>query len=386
MPRFRLLLLLVLMTLLAVTVGAQDAPLKVAASFSIIADVAKNIGGDRVEVVTVVPNGQDPHSFDPSPRDVAAFSDAAVVFVNGGGFEEGVLDVILNAAPDLAIREVSSCVEILPFMTSMHSHDEDDDHAHDEGADDHSAEPARGASPLADVCARHIAEMDALHAAGHEDEDHSDEDAAHDDHDDHMHAEPLGKLYTLDCVDSHDAGSCDLHVWSEPHSVVYWALYIRDALIEYDPAGADIYTANTAAYIEALDALAHDFIAPSVATIPEGQRVLVTNHGTLGYFAAKYGFEVVGTVIPAASTSAEPSAEQVAALVDTVRAEGVLAIFADSTVNTRLAQQVASETGVQFVPLYTDSFGENEASNYIDYIRYNVSAIVTALGGTPISE
>ncbi|HRL10629.1 MAG TPA: metal ABC transporter substrate-binding protein [Aggregatilineales bacterium] len=377
------MLLLVLMSLLVVRVGAQDTPLKVAASFSIIADVVQNIGGDRVEVVTVVPNGQDPHSFDPSPRDVAAFSDAAVVFVNGGGFEEGVLDVILNAAPDLDIREVSSCVEILPFMTSMHSHDEDDDHAHDEDADDHSAEPARGASPLADLCARHIAEMDGLHAADHDDHDDADADASHDDH---AHAEPLGRLYTLECADTHDAGSCDLHVWSEPHSVVYWALYIRDTLIELDPAGAETYAANTAAYIEALDGLAHDFIAPSVATIPDGQRVLVTNHGTLGYFAARYGFEVVGTVIPGASTSAEPSAEQVAALVDTVRAEGVLAIFADSTVNTRLAEQVASETGVQFVRLYTDSFGDNEASNYVDYIRYNVSAIVTVLGGTPVSE
>jgi ABC-type Zn uptake system ZnuABC Zn-binding protein ZnuA len=385
MPRFRLLILLGLMTLLAVTASAQDTPLKVAASFSIIADVVQQIGGDRVEVVTVVPNGQDPHSFDPSPRDVAAFSDAAVVFVNGGGFEEGVLDVIVNAAPDLDIRAVSSCVEILPFMTSMHGHD--DDHAHDEDADDHGAEPAqRGASPLADLCARHIAEVDALHAAGHDDHEQHDDDAPHDDHDDHAHAEPLGRLYTLDCVDSHDAGSCDLHVWSEPHSVEYWALYIRDTLIEFDPAGAETYTANTAAYIEVLDALAHDFIAPSVATIPDGQRVLVTNHGTLGYFAAKYGFAVVGTVIPGASTSAEPSAEQVAALVDAVRAEGVLAIFADSTVNTRLAEQVASETGVQFVRLYTDSFGDSEASSYVDYIRYNVSAIVTALGGTPVSE
>lgn len=375
MPRFRLLVLLALMTLIVFTAGAQDMPLKVAASFSIIADVVESIGGDRVEVVTVVPNGQDPHNFDPSPRDVAAFSDAAIVFVNGGGFEEGVLDVIQNAAPDLDIRAVSSCVEILPFMTSMHDHDE--------VADDHSTEPAqRGASSLADLCARHITEIDALHAAGLD--DHGDDDAA-DQPDDHAHAEPLGRLYALDCVDTHDAGSCDLHVWSEPHNVVYWALFIRDTLIEYDPAGAETYAANTAAYIEALDALVHAFIVPSVATIPDGQRVLVTNHGTLGYFAARYGFEVVGTVIPGVSTSAEPSAEQVAALVDTVRAEGVLAIFADSTVNTRLAEQVASETGVQFVRLYTGSFGEREASNYIDYIRYNVSAIVTALGGTPVS-
>jgi ABC-type Zn uptake system ZnuABC Zn-binding protein ZnuA len=168
--------------------------------------------------------------------------------------------------------------------------------------------------------------------------------------------------------------------------VVYWSLYIRDVLIELDPDGAEAYTANAAAYIAALDAIAHDFITPSVATIPEDRRVLVTNHATLGYFASRYGFEVVGTVIPGASTSAEPSAEQVAGLVDIVRAEGVQAIFADSTVNTRLAEQVASETATAFIRLYTDSFGESEASNYMDYIRYNVSAIVSALGGTPVNE
>lgn len=384
MKTVRVFAFVVLAIALAISVGAQDAPkLKVATSFSILADVVQQVGGEGVEVISIVPNGQDPHSYEPSASEVAAFSDARVVFVNGGGFEGGVLNIITNAAPNMDVRVASSCIQILPFMMGGHDHEEGEEHEHEAP----SVAAVVDGDAMVALCEKYADEMEALHAASHEEgeEAHEGEEShEHAEGEEHSHAEPLGYLYALECEDSHEEGACDMHVWSEPHSVMYWAMYIRDVLSEIDPANAETYATNAAAYIEALDHLSHHFIMDSVATVPEDAHALVTNHGTLGYFAAKYGFEVVGTVIPSSTTSAEPSAAQVAALVDTIREEGAKAVFADSTVNTRLSEQVAAEAGVQFVKLYTGSLPEG--GGYLDYVRYNVSALVTALGGTPSAD
>ncbi len=221
------------------------------------------------------------------------------------------------------------------------------------------------------------------------------------DHDhDHHEVETLGALYAVDCGEghghedeeedheegaehAHDHGACDPHVWMEPHNAMYWTMLIRDTLIELDPANAETYTANAAAYLEELDALAHDFVTPLVETVPEASRVLITNHDAFGYFAARYGFEVVGTIIPSISTLAEPSTADVATIVDLIREEGVPAIFAETTVSDDLAQQIAEETGAQVYVLYSGSLSDADgpASTYLDYIRYNVTTIVEALGG-----
>lgn len=389
MKTVRILAFVVLAAMLMLNVSAQDAPkLKVAASFSILADVVQQVGGDTVEVISIVPNGQDPHDYEPSASEVAAFSDARVTFINGGGFEGGVLNIITNAAPDMDVRVASSCVQILPFMMDGHDHEHEEGEEHNDEHSESSSEAAVDDGAMTALCEKYVSEMEALHAKTHEDgeaHDHEGEEThEHAEGEEHSHAEPLGYLYAIACEDSHEEGACDMHVWSEPHNVMYWAMYIRDVLSELDPANAEAYAANAAAYIEELDHLSHHFVMESVASVPEDARVLVTNHATLGYFAAKYDFEVVGTVIPSASTAAEPSAGEVAALVDVIREEGAQAVFADSTVNTRLAEQVAAEAGIQFIRLYTDSLPQD--GGYLDYVRYNVSAIVTALGGTPSAD
>jgi len=116
--------------------------------------------------------------------------------------------------------------------------------------------------------------------------------------------------------------------------------------------------------------------------VPEENRKLVTNHPALGYFADRYGFEQVGTVYPV-SPSAEPSAQDIARLEEAIRQYGVPAVFAESTVNPALAQQVAQDTGVAMVPLYTGSLGGpgSGVESYIDLMRYDVEAIVSALQG-----
>ncbi|HEY75917.1 MAG TPA: zinc ABC transporter substrate-binding protein [Thermoflexia bacterium] len=173
----------------------------------------------------------------------------------------------------------------------------------------------------------------------------------------------------------------DSHVWFDVRNVMVWVDNIEAALSTLDPANADLYGANAAAYREELEAL-DEWIVEQVATVPEENRKLVTNHPAFGYFADRYGFEQVGTVYPV-SPSAEPSAQDIAQLEEAIRQYGVPAVFAENTVNPALAQQVAQDTGVALVPLYTGSLGGpgSGVESYIDLMRYDVEAIVSALRG-----
>jgi len=179
--------------------------------------------------------------------------------------------------------------------------------------------------------------------------------------------------------ESHAHGEADPHVWLDVRNVLVWVENIRQALSALDPAHAEQYAANAAAYraeLEALDA----WILEQVARVPPQNRKLVTNHPAFGYFADRYGFEQVAAVYPI-SPGAEPSAREIAKLEETIRRFGVPAVFAETTVNPKLAEQVARDTGVRLVTLYTGSLGRpgSGAETYVAMMRYNVRAIVEAL-------
>lgn len=176
----------------------------------------------------------------------------------------------------------------------------------------------------------------------------------------------------------HEGG--DPHTWLDPNNVIVWVDNIRDTLSALDPSGAATYRANAQAYTAQLREL-DAWIRQQVAQIPAANRKLVTDHTAFTYFAARYGFEQVGAVIPGYSTLASPSARDLAALEDAIRAQGVRAVFTGKTVNPALAERVAQDTGVRLVFLYTGSLGEagSPASTYLGMMRYNVSAIVEAL-------
>ena len=177
----------------------------------------------------------------------------------------------------------------------------------------------------------------------------------------------------------HDAG--DPHFWLDPISVIKYTENIRDALSQVDPAGKELYAKNAETYIGKLREL-DAWITGQVQTVPESRRLLVTNHESFGYFADRYGFRVVGTVIPSVSTGASPSAQQLASLVDHLKATEAPAIFLETGANPQLANQLAQETGITVVnDLYTHSVTESSgnAPTYIDMMRYNVQKIVEAL-------
>ncbi len=170
----------------------------------------------------------------------------------------------------------------------------------------------------------------------------------------------------------------DPHFWLDPNSVIQYVENIRAGLSQVDPDGASVYAANAAAYIEQLKAL-DQWITQQVATIQPERRMLVTNHESLGYFADRYGFTVVGAIIPSVSSGASPTAQQMADLIEQIKATGAPALFLETGANPQLAQQVADETGVKVVAdLYTHSLSapDGPAPTYIEMMKYNVSQIV----------
>jgi ABC-type Zn uptake system ZnuABC Zn-binding protein ZnuA len=181
-------------------------------------------------------------------------------------------------------------------------------------------------------------------------------------------------------AEEHHHESGDPHTWQRVANVKLWVENIHESLSQLDPANAEAYHTAAEAYLAELDTLDAE-IRAKLETIPAESRKLVTDHETFGYFADEYGFTIVGALIPSLSTAAEPSAQALAQLQDQLTAEGVKAIFVGTTVNPRLAEQIAEDLEIQVVSLYSDSLSapDGPAATYLDFMRYNVNAIVTAL-------
>lgn len=196
--------------------------------------------------------------------------------------------------------------------------------------------------------------------------------------------------FGFDAGDDHDGdnqnetgdGALDPHVWFDPLRMGEAARLIAGELAAMEPA-ID-WMASAESYAAELTALDEEIVT-ILGDIPQDRRRLVTNHDALGYFADRYGFEIVGTVVPGGSTLGDPSSEALADLVALMRAEGVSAIFADATQPAALAEAVAAELGteVEVVSLYTGSLGESGsgADTLIGMLRTDARRIATALGG-----
>ncbi|PJF44752.1 MAG: hypothetical protein CUN55_02425 [Phototrophicales bacterium] len=357
---------------------AQSERLSVVATYSILGDVIARVAGDVADVDVLMPLGADPHTYSPSGTDLALLQEADVIFSNGVNYEETLVDILENSGTRHVIA--SACVPIWSFEAAEHAHAEetDHDHAEEEGemheGDDHADEDHEAESAIATLCEQHYAELAALRG----------ETPAY-------WEDTLGPLYQLECEvgaddhaneadHEHEHGSCDPHVWLDPHTGILWALLARDTLSELDPANADIYAENAATFIAELS-VAIDEIDALYTSIPSQQRVLIATHQVLGYIAHAYGFESVFAVIPSFTTAAEPSAQDIVELVEVIEDEGVNAVFSEATVNPTIVERLAEETGVQIVLLYTESLSapDGPAATYIDLLLYNARAIHDAL-------
>ncbi|MBO6717332.1 MAG: metal ABC transporter substrate-binding protein [Rhizobiaceae bacterium] len=309
--------------------------LKVVASFSIIADFARNVGGDRIELTTLVgPNG-DVHVYEPRPADAAAITGADVVLVNGLQFE-GFLQRLVEASGATApVVELAKGSDVLRSKAGDHDHaigdgDDHDDHAHDD-----------------------------------EEEHAHDEDHAQDEGDGHHHR-----------------GEFDPHAWHSVHNAEVYVKNIADAFCAVDAAGCDTYKANAEVYGEQLEAL-EETIKSAVADIPQPKRTIITSHDAFRYFAHEFGLKFLAP--EGVSTESEASAGDVAALIRQVREDEASAIFVENITNPRLIEQIASETGLKIGgKLYSDALSEGDgpAATYIEMMRHNLNTIKVAILGS----
>lgn len=193
----------------------------------------------------------------------------------------------------------------------------------------------------------------------------------------------LSQGLTLGKIDRafEEGGETDPHIWMSPVNMQQVTDNIAAGLKRIDPAGAAAYAANAAAYkakLIELDAWA----AQELSVIPAERRKLVTAHDAMGYFARRYTFQIVGYVIPSVSTeTAETSAKDLAALIETIKTAGIPTIFAEASNNPKFIEQVAAEAKVKVDALYVDSLGDEggEAGTYLDFFRTNVKKIVAGL-------
>lgn len=178
----------------------------------------------------------------------------------------------------------------------------------------------------------------------------------------------------------HDHEGRDPHTWTTPANGIIFVHNIEQALSALDPGHSEAYRANATAYELELEQL-DEWTQAQINTIPAENRELVTDHAIFGYYADRYGLEQVGAVIPSFSSAAEPSAQEIAQLADAIEAYGVKAIFVGASVNPRLSQRLAEDTGTKLLALYTGSLGPpgSGVETYEDYIKYNTNTIVEGL-------
>ena len=177
-------------------------------------------------------------------------------------------------------------------------------------------------------------------------------------------------------------GDPNPHVWMNPLYAARYAELIRDALIEKDGANADYYRQNTERFTAKINELDKAIMA-TVATIPESNRKLLTYHDSFAYFAPRYGFQVIGAIQP--SDFAEPSAREVAELIDQLRATGAPAIFGSEVFPSPVLEQIARETGVRYIAALRDDDPPGEEGTpehtYVGMLKFDVQTMADALGG-----
>ena len=303
--------------LLALPAAIANERVQVVTSFSILADMAENVGGEHVEVTSLVAADGDAHVYSPSPGDARSLANADLVVFNGLLFE-GWMERLISAS-DYSGALVTATDGVEPLAFAGH-----DEHGHE----------------------------------GH----------GHDDHDHGNHA---------DEHTGHDHGNEDPHAWQDMQQAKVYVANIRDGLIAADADNEDAYRANAEQYLQEMAEVDAE-IRMLIEEIPASTSV-ITGHDSFGYFSSAYGVNFLSPV--GLSTEADPSGASMAALVDVIEQENVEALFHENMTNQSIITQLAEETGLPIAgTLYADALAaEGEASTYLGMMRHNAQVLHDAL-------
>ena len=264
--------------------------LNVVASFSILGDFVQNVGGDRVNVTTLVGPNADVHVYTPAPQDAKRIADAKLVVVNGLGLEGWLPRLVQSAGGKAGVAVASN-----------------------------------GIAPLK------------------------------------------------------RGSDADPHAWQAVGNAKIYVANIRDALSAADPADAEAFRANAAHYLGELDALDAE-VKAAIARIPPEHRKVISTHDAFGYFAQAYGIQFIAPI--GVSTESEPSARDLADIIDEIKREKIPAVFLENMTDDRLIGRIAAETGAKvggtlFSDALTDEKGDSPT--YIAMVRHNIRALTGAL-------
>lgn len=283
-----------------------DAPLPVVASFSILADMVREIGGENVDVIALVGRNSDPHSFEPSPQTIQKLADAKVVVSNGLGFEAWLPRVIQSAG--FSGMHIVASDGVIPRLADPDAHEHTPGQAH-----------------------------------------------------------------------QHGSNGVDPHAWHDLKNGMIYAENIADGLALADPARGPYYQRRLNKYLDKLRKL-DDELRLALDAIPQNRRKAITAHDAFGYFGYAYGIEFMAAA--GLATEAEPSAQEVAALVDMARRHPDVGIFTESATNPKLVEQLARETGAPIGgPLFSDALADADepAGTYLGLFHWNAGQLISVL-------
>ena len=329
---FKFGILALSIVLIACTGGSAEAgcpeidgrEINVVATTPMIGEFVSQVGGDNINLTVLMPAEADPHTYDPAPQDAGTIADADLVFYTGLKYEPAALVKLLenSACSAEVLAEVGENVFPIEFKEGGH-----DDH-HDD----------------------------------HDEEGHDDDEEGHDDH------------------AGHDHGAYDPHFWFDPNRVAYAAEYIESKLVEFDPSNASEYEAAGKAYVTELKGLVGQ-VSELISTIPSQNRKLITTHESLGYLEAKFGLEVLSTIIPSLDSANEISPSQLVGVIDVIEDNNVKVIFIEAEAPSVYAETIVAETGIKAVEgLWVETLKEGQS--YSEFLFDAVELIVENLRNT----
>lgn len=295
----------------------------VVASNSVLCDFTKQIAQETIDLKCLIPGGKDAHTYSPTPDDRKAIETGSLILYGGYDFEPEVTKLIkaANSKTAIAVHEVAVPK---PIMAAKEN---------DNGNEKKEAE--------------------------------------------------LKKTQLSKTPETQPKLEADPHVWHNVKNGIAIVQVLKTQLVQASPANAALYEKNAKDLTDRLTKL-DTWVTQSVATIPAAAKKLVTTHDALSYYGQAYGIPIEGA-LQGISTTEKPSAQRIATLVATIKSTQVPTLFAEVSVNPKLIETVAKESGVKLsaMPLVTDGLGEpgGPSDTYEKMIRENTTAIVTGLGG-----
>jgi ABC-type Zn uptake system ZnuABC Zn-binding protein ZnuA len=388
--------------------------INVLATTPMLGDFVNEIGGDNINLTILMPPEADPHTYDPSPQDASKIADADIVFYVGLKYEPAALVKLLENTLDneAVLVEVGESINPIEFSEEGHDdhddeeghddHDDEeghDDHDDEEGHDDHDDEEGHDDHDDEEGHDDHDDEEghdDHDDEEGHDDhddeeghDDHDDEEGhddhddeeGHDDHDDEEGHDDHDDEEGHDDHKGHDHGAEDPHFWFDPLRVVMAVELMMNQLIELDPSNSEAYKTAGDAYISELNEL-DSTVSALIETVPSKNRKLITTHESLGYLEARYGVEVLTTIIPSLTSADEISPAELVDVLDVIEDNNIKVIFVESEAPSVYADTIAAEANIKTVTgLWVETLRENQS--YGDWLIENVGLIVENLVDLP---